>query len=88
LFTQFLSKHILLFKNIITSSGSFGSKSLLDDAPIRQGHQQDQHAGHLQRAPLFSATRSGIYGICYIAQTGIPAGVADLKASGTRGIAL
>lgn len=60
---------------------------MLNDAPAGQRHQQDQHAGHLQRAPFFPATRRGIYGICRIAQASIPAGVAGLKASGAREIA-
>lgn len=71
----------LFFKNIVTSSGPFRSKSLLGFV-AGQGSQQDHHAGHLQRAAFFLATRCGIYGICQIAEAGIARGVANLETPG------
>jgi len=76
---------VLLCKDIVTSSGSFRSKSLLGDAAAGQGHQQNQYACHLQRASLIPATRRGVHGICQIAQASIPGAIANLQAPGERG---
>lgn len=70
-----------LSKNIVTSSGPFRSKSLLS-AIAGQGPQQNQHAGHFQRATFFLATRCGIHGICQIAEAGVARRVANLETSG------
>lgn len=69
------------FKNIVTSSGPFRSKSLLG-AVAGQGPQQDQHAGHLQRAAVLPATRRRVHGIRQAAQARVPGGVVGREAPG------